>query len=298
MHCRQSGVADHYAENDEHALSIARNLVKHLNRLTPKRLHQGAREPLYPAHELNGIIPLDSRQPFDSREVIARIVDDSDFDEFKPLFGTSLICGFAFIHGYPIGILANNGVLFSESALKGVHFIELCAKRKIPMLFLQNINGFMVGSHYEASGITKHGAKMVMAVANAQVPKLTVITGGSFGAGNYAMCGRAYDPRFLWCWPNARVAVMGGAQASHVLASLKRDKKDKHNQPWSELEEAEFKARLHQQYETQSDAYYASARLWDDGIIAPHDTRNILGLALWIIHHAPIESTLWGIFRM
>ena len=292
VHCRQSGVADHYAQDDQHALLLARTAVTHLNRtilITTKRIT--TREPLYPAEELHGIIPLDPRKPFDIREIIARLVDGSEFDEFKALYGTSLVCGFAHLHGYPLGIIANNGILLSESALKGTHFIELCTQRGIPLLFLQNITGFMVGSKAEISGVAKHGAKMVMAVANARVPKFTVIVGGSFGAGNYAMCGRAYSPRFLWAWPNARVAVMGGEQAAKVLLQI-------NSKGWSLAQEEQFKTQMISEYNTQSDAYYASARLWDDGIIAPQQTRTILSLSLWAAHHAPIEPTQFGVFRM
>ena len=299
VHCRQSGVADYLAENDAHALYLARQAISHLNRtkpLTPSRIE--SREPAYPAEELNGIIPTDARKPFDIREIIARLVDASEFDEFKALFGTTLVCGFAHLYGFPIGIIANNGILFGESALKGTHFIELCTQRKIPLIFLQNITGFMVGSKYETAGIAKHGAKMVTAVANAQVPKLTVIVGGSFGAGNYAMCGRAFDPRFLWSWPNARISVMGGEQAANVLAQVNRDKFKKDGTQWAAADEEMFKNTLREQYETQGNPYYASARLWDDGVIAPCDTRKILGLSLSASLNAPIESTHFGIFRM
>lgn len=296
IHCRQSGVADHYAEHDAHALSLARIAVSHLNRKKPSPLNRvNNREPLYDAKELNGIIPSDPRKPFDIREIIARIVDASELDEFKALYGTTLVCGFAHLFGYPVGIIANNGILFAESALKGTHFIELCSQRKIPLIFLQNITGFMVGSKYEAAGIAKHGAKMVTAVANTQVPKLTVIVGGSFGAGNYAMCGRAFDPRFLWSWPNARIAVMGGEQAAKVLAQINRDKKGSN---WSAEEEERFKAKLRAQYENQGNPYYASARLWDDGVIAPEDTRRVLGLGLSAALNAPIPNTSFGVFRM
>ena len=299
VHCRQSGVADYYAENDEHALHLARTAVAHLNRTKPESLCRiTSREPAYDVHELNGIIPTDPRKPFDIREIIARLVDGSDFDEFKALFGTTLVCGFAHLYGYPIGIIANNGILFGESALKGTHFIELCAQRKIPLVFLQNITGFMVGSKYEAAGIAKHGAKMVTAVANARVPKFTVIVGGSFGAGNYAMCGRAYDPRFLWSWPNARISVMGGEQAANVLAQINRDKHTKHGTTWPTAEEEQFKTTMQTQYEAQGNPYYASARLWDDGVIAPQDTRKILGLGLSAALNAPIQSTCFGVFRM
>ena len=299
VHCRQSGVADYYAENDEHALHLARTAVRHLNRSKPETpCRITSREPTYDPQELDGVIPTDPRKPFDIREIIARIVDGSEFDEFKALFGTTLVCGFAHLYGYPIGIIANNGILFGESALKGAHFIELCTQRNIPLVFLQNITGFMVGSKYEAAGIAKHGAKMVMAVANANVPKFTVIVGGSFGAGNYAMCGRAYDPRFLWSWPNARISVMGGEQAANVLAQVNRDKHAKLGTSWPAAEEELFKANLHTQYEAQGNPYYASARLWDDGVIAPHDTRKVLGLGLSAALNAPIKSTRFGVFRM
>ena len=299
IHCRHSGVADHFADSDRHALHLARNAVKHLNRQNPISLARiENREPLYDAKELNGIIPNDPRKPYDVREIIARLVDASELDEFKALYGTTLVCGFAHLFGYPVGIIANNGILFGESAEKGAHFIELCCQRKIPLIFLQNITGFMVGSKYEASGIAKHGAKMVMAVANAQVPKLTVIVGGSFGAGNYAMCGRAYEPRFLWVWPNARISVMGGEQAANVLATVNRDKHAKHGSAWPLEEEEAFKAKLREQYETQGNPYYASARLWDDGVIAPEDTRRVLGLSLKAALNAPLSSTQFGVFRM
>ncbi len=299
VHCRQSGVADYYAESDEHALHLARASIRNLNRSKPEvRSRIASREPAYDVNELNGIIPTDVRQPFEIREIIARIVDGSEFDEFKALFGTTLVCGFAHLYGYPIGIIANNGILFGESALKGTHFIELCTQRKIPLVFLQNITGFMVGSKYEAAGIAKHGAKMVTAVANAEVPKFTVIVGGSFGAGNYAMCGRAYAPRFLWSWPNARISVMGGEQAANVLAQVTHDKHAKQGTVWSSNEEEQFKTTLREQYEAQGNPYYASARLWDDGVIAPADTRKILGLSLSAALNAPIPSTRYGVFRM
>lgn len=299
IHCRQSGVADYYADNDLHALALARDAVKALNRTKPQSLQRiPSREPLYDAQELYGIIPNDPRKPFDCRDVIARIVDSSEFDEFKALFGSTLVCGFAHLYGYPIGIVANNGILFGESALKGAQFIQICAKRGIPLVFLQNITGFMVGSKYEASGIAKHGAKMVTAVACAEVPKFTVIIGGSFGAGNYAMCGRAYNPRFLWSWPNARISVMGGEQAASVLAEINREKLLKQNKTWSTEEEAAFKEPLRQQFETQGSPYYASARLWDDGVIAPEDTRRILGMSLSASLNAPIGASEFGIFRM
>jgi 3-methylcrotonyl-CoA carboxylase beta subunit len=299
IHCRQSGVADHYAENDSHALQMARVAISHLNRKKPETLCRIiSREPLYEAKELNGIIPSDPRKPFDIREIIARIVDGSEFDEFKALYGTTLVCGFAHLFGYPVGIIANNGILFGESALKGAHFIELCSQRKIPLIFLQNITGFMVGSKYEAAGIAKHGAKMVTAVASTKVPKFTVIVGGSFGAGNYAMCGRAYDPRFLWTWPNSRISVMGGEQAANVLAQVNRDNHNKHGTSWPTEEEENFKANLRAQYEAQGNPYFASARLWDDGVIAPEDTRIVLGLGLSAALNAPILETRFGVFRM
>lgn len=299
IHCRQSGVADHYAENDAHALHLARRCLSHLNRQKPTHLTRiASQEPLYSSQELNGIIPLDPRQPFDCREIIARIVDGSKFDEFKALYATTLVCGFAHLFGYPIGILANNGILFGESALKGTHFIQLCSQRGIPLIFLQNITGFMVGSKYEAAGIAKHGAKMVTAVANTQVPKLTVIVGGSFGAGNYAMCGRAYDPRFLWTWPNARISVMGGEQAANVLAQIHQDKHKQQTSSWTAEEEKTFKTKIQEQYEQQGNPYYASARLWDDGVIAPEDTRIVLGLSLSAALNAPSQPTDFGVFRM
>ena len=299
VHCRHSGVADHYAENDAHALHLARIAIRNLNR---KKIESIARidtvEPLYDQKELNGIVPADPRKPFDIREIIARLVDGSEFDEFKALFGTTLVCGFAHLYGYPVGIIANNGILFSESALKGSHFIELCCQRKIPLIFLQNITGFMVGSKYEASGIAKHGAKMVTAVANANVPKFTVIVGGSFGAGNYAMCGRAYNARFIWTWPNSRISVMGGEQAANVLAQVNKDKYAKQGKNWAAEEEEQFKTQMRAQYEAQGNPYYASARLWDDGVIAPEDTRMVLGLGLAAALNAPVESTRFGVFRM
>jgi 3-methylcrotonyl-CoA carboxylase beta subunit len=299
VHCRTSGVADHYAQNDHHALEIARNIVGNLNRVKPVTMNiQPIVEPAYGAQEIYGVIPKDSRQPFDIREIIARVVDGSNFDEFKALYGTTLVCGFARIFGYPVGIVANNGILFGESAQKGAHFIELCAQRKIPLVFLQNITGFMVGQQYEAGGIAKHGAKMVTAVATAQVPKFTMLIGGSFGAGNYGMCGRAYDPRFLFMWPNARISVMGGEQAAGVLAQVKRDQKDKLGETWSEQEENDFKQPIIDSYEHQGHPYYASARLWDDGIIDPADTRQVLGLAISASLNKPIEDTKFGIFRM
>ena len=296
VHCRQSGVTDHYAQNDGHALSIVRSIVSNLNR--KKNVQLATREALPPkfdAKELYGIIPQDTRKPFDVREVISRIVDNSDFDEFKKLYGETLVCGFAHLFGYPVGIIANNGILFSESALKGAHFVELCCQRKIPLIFLQNITGFMVGRKYETGGIAKDGAKLVHAVSCAQVPKFTVVIGGSFGAGNYGMCGRAFNPRFLWTWPNARISVMGGEQAASVLAQVK---KDTSKTPWTAAEEEAFKKPIREQYETQGHPYYASARLWDDGIIDPADTRMVLGLGLSASLNAPIEEPKFGIFRM
>ncbi|MCH8862210.1 MAG: methylcrotonoyl-CoA carboxylase [Proteobacteria bacterium] len=299
MHSRVSGVTDHLAVDDAQALAQARNIVANLNR--KKSVDLALKEPVeprYPAEEIYGIIPRDKRHPYDVREVIARIVDDSQFDEFKKNYGTTLVTGFAHIFGYPVGIVANNGVLFSESALKATHFVELCAQRKIPLVFLQNITGFMVGQKYEAGGIAKDGAKMVTAVACARVPKFTVIIGGSFGAGNYGMCGRAYGPRFLWMWPNARISVMGGEQAASVLATVKRDGLEARGESWSEADEEAFKAPLREQYELQGHPYYASARLWDDGIIDPADTRMVLGLGLSAALNAPVEDTKFGIFRM
>ena len=298
VHTRITGVADHYARDDAHALSLARRAVANLN--LPPRADPGEApaEPLYDAAEMAGIVPADPRKPYEVREIIARIVDGSRFDEFKALYGATLVTGFARLFGHPVGIIANNGILFSESALKGTHFIEICAKRRIPLIFLQNISGFMVGSKYEAGGIAKHGAKMVTAVACARVPKLTVIIGGSFGAGNYAMCGRAYGPRFLWMWPCARISVMGGEQAASVLAQVKRDNIEAKGGQWSEAEEEAFKAPLRDQYETQGHPYYASARLWDDGVIDPAETRMVLGLGLSAALNAPIEPTEFGIFRM
>jgi 3-methylcrotonyl-CoA carboxylase beta subunit len=299
VHTRQSGVADHYALNDAHALSIARTIVGNLNRV--KRVStvlREPREPLYPTEELRGVIPADTRKPYDVREVIARVVDGSELDEFKQNYGTTLVTGFAHIYGYPIGIVANNGILFSESALKAAHFIELCSQRGIPLLFLQNITGFMVGKKYENSGIARDGAKMVTAVSCARVPKFTMIIGGSYGAGNYGMCGRAYSPRFLWMWPNARVSVMGGAQAASVLATVKRDGIEARGGSWSKEEEEAFKQPILEQYDSNGHPYYASARLWDDGVIAPEDTRRVLGLALSAAFNAPIEATRFGVFRM
>jgi 3-methylcrotonyl-CoA carboxylase beta subunit len=299
MHSRVSGVTDALAENDEDALRLARRAIANLNR--DKQWGSALRSPaapLYPTEDLYAVIPTDTRKPFDVREIIARIVDGSEFDEFKRLYGATLVTGFARLMGYQVGIIANNGILFSESALKGTHFIQLCAQRGIPLIFLQNISGFMIGKRYEAGGIAKDGAKMVNAVACARVPKFTVIIGGSFGAGNYAMCGRAYEPRFLWMWPNARISVMGGEQAASVLAQIKRDGLEAQGKTWSAEEEAAFKDPIRSQYEKQGHPYYASARLWDDGIIDPTDTRKILGLGLSAAMNAPIERTQFGIFRM
>lgn len=299
VHCRTSGVSDHYANNDHHALEIARRSVSRLNRVKNPGLDiREPVEPLYPAEEIYGIIPADSRQPYDVREIIARIVDGSEFDEFKALYGTTLVTGFARIQGYPVGIVANNGILFAESAQKGAHFIELCAQRKIPLLFLQNITGFMVGRQYEAGGIAKHGAKMVTAVATANVPKFTILIGGSFGAGNYGMCGRAYDPNFLFMWPNARISVMGGEQAAGVLAQVKKDQMAARGENWSDEEEAQFKQPIIDDYEHQGHPYYASARLWDDGVIDPADTRRVLGLCLAAATYREPEDTRFGVFRM
>ncbi|WP_152224001.1 carboxyl transferase domain-containing protein [Pseudomonas sp. SCB32] len=299
VHCKTSGVADHYAEDDEHALAIARRCIANLNWTKQGKLNSLApRAPLYASDELYGVIPVDSKQPFDVREIIARLVDGSEFDEFKALFGTTLVCGFAHLHGYPVAILANNGILFAEAAQKGAHFIELACQRGIPLVFLQNITGFMVGQKYEAGGIAKHGAKLVTAVACAQVPKFTVIIGGSFGAGNYGMCGRAYDPRFLWMWPNARIGVMGGEQAAGVLAQVKREQAERAGHALSAEDEAKIKAPILEQYERQGHPYYSSARLWDDGVIDPAQTRDVLGLALSASLNAPIEATRFGVFRM
>ena len=299
VHTRISGVCDHFAENDAHALFIARRIVSNLNRTKPIGLKRGpADEPLYDPSELYGVIPTDTRKPYDVREVIARVVDGSRFDEFKARYGSTLVTGFAELYGYPVGIIANNGILFSESAQKGAHFIELCAQRGIPLIFLQNITGFMVGRKYENAGIARDGAKMVTAVATAQVPKLTLILGGSFGAGNYGMCGRAYSPRFLWMWPNARVSVMGGEQAASVLATVRRDGIEAKGGAWSKEDEEKFKAPIRDQYEAQGHPYYATARLWDDGVFDPADTRRVLGLSLSASLNAPIQPTKFGLFRM
>lgn len=299
VHCRISGVSDYYAEDDTDALQIARRIVGNLNH--QKKINLSLREIEDPAININdiyGIIPADARYPFDVREVIARIVDGSEFDEFKSQYGKTLVCGFAHLYGIPIGIIANNGILFSEAALKGTHFIELCCQRGIPLIFLQNITGFMVGSKVEAEGIAKHGAKLVSAVSCAKVPKFTVIIGGSFGAGNYAMCGRAYEPRFLWMWPNARIGVMGGEQAANVLAQVTREKKERTGESWSQEQEDALKAPILAQYSKQAHSYYSSARLWDDGVIDPIDTRKVLGLSLSAALNAPILPTQFGLFRM
>ncbi len=299
VHTRLSGVADHLAANDHHALQLARQAVARLNRKKPSpfALTDGG-EPLYDTSEINGIIPVDTRKPFDVREIIARIVDRSEFDEFKARFGSTLVTGFASIYGMPVGIIANNGILFSESAQKGAHFIELCAQRKIPLVFLQNITGFMVGRKYENEGIARHGAKLVTAVATAAVPKFTILIGGSFGAGNYGMCGRAYSPRLLFMWPNARISVMGGEQAASVLATVRREGIEAKGGQWSAEEEQAFKDPIRAQYEKEGHPYYATARLWDDGIILPSDTRRVLGLGLSAAMHAPIADTRFGVFRM
>ena len=299
VHTRLSGVADHMAENDAHALELVRSSIKNINKNKHLYIHRTtACEPLLNAADLDGVIPLNPRALFDMREIIARIVDGSEFDEFKARYGTTLVTGFARIDGWPVGIVANNGILFSESAVKGAHFIELCCQRNVPLVFLQNITGFMVGSKAETGGIAKDGAKMVTAVACARVPKFTVIVGGSYGAGNYGMCGRAFSPRFLWMWPNARISVMGGEQAAGVLAQIKRDTLEKSGASWSIEDEAAFKAPILEQYARQSSARYASARLWDDGIIAPQDTRHMLSLGLAAAACAPIEPTRFGVFRM
>jgi 3-methylcrotonyl-CoA carboxylase beta subunit len=299
VHTRVSGVADHLADDDRHALELARRAMANLNRVAQAPLKRGnPREPAYDRSELYGVIPENPRSPFDVREIIARLVDASEFDEFKARYGATLVCGLAHIDGFPVGIVANNGILFSESALKGTHFIELCCQRGIPLVFLQNISGFMVGAKYEAGGIAKDGAKMVTAVACARVPKFTAIVGGSFGAGNYGMCGRAFGPRFLWAWPNARIAVMGGEQAATVLAQVKRQGLETGGAQWSAEEETAFKAPLLEQYAQQSSAWYATARLWDDGVIDPADTRRVLAQAISASLNAPMEKTVFGVFRM
>ncbi|MFC4258994.1 carboxyl transferase domain-containing protein [Marinobacter lacisalsi] len=299
VHCNVSGVADHLTHTEEEALERARRCIANLNHQKKNHLTtRSIRDPLYDPGELHGVVPADLRTPYDVHEVIARLVDASEFDEFKAGYGTTLVCGFAHLYGHPVGIVANNGILFSESALKGAHFIELCSQRGIPLIFLQNITGFMVGKQAEHGGIAKNGAKMVTAVACARVPKFTVIIGGSFGAGNYGMCGRAYNPRFLWMWPNARIAVMGGEQAAGVLADVKRTGLERKGKSWSDDEEQAFKQPIIDQFEEQSNPYYASARLWDDGIIDPADTRQVLGLALTASLNAPAEDTRFGVFRM
>ena len=299
VHSRVSGVTDHMARDDPHALALARRAIGHLNR--QKRVDLACRPPAEPPHdprELYGVVPRDTRTPYDVREVIARVVDGGEFDEFKRLYGETLVTGFAHLQGYPVGIVANNGILLSESALKGAHFIELCGQRRIPLIFLQNITGFMVGRKYEAGGIAKDGAKMVTAVSCAAVPKITVIIGGSFGAGNYGMCGRAFGPRFVWMWPNARISVMGGEQAASVLAQVRRDNIEKGGKRWSKAQEAAFKRPILDQYETQGHPYYATARLWDDGVIDPAETRTVLALSLSAALNAPIEDSRFGVFRM
>ena len=299
VHARISGVADHYAMDDVHAIAIARSIVANLNTRKPESVVlRDPRDPLYDASELEALVPTDLKKQYDIREVIARLVDGSEFDEFKALYGTTLVTGFAHLWGMPVGIIGNNGILFSESAVKGAHFIELCAQRKIPLLFLQNISGFMVGRQYESGGIAKDGAKLVTAVATAQVPKITLVVGGSFGAGNYGMCGRAYSPRFLFMWPNARISVMGGEQAASVLATIRRDNFKADGKNWNAKDEEAFKAPIRAKYEEEGNPYYASARLWDDGIILPSETRRVLGLALSASLNAPIPDTRFGVFRM
>ena len=299
VHTRLSGVADQLAQNDPHALGMARQVVAHLNTVKPAQLAIGdSVEPHYAPHELYGVIPTDTRKPFDVREVIARIVDGSEFDEFKPRYGTTLVTGFARIYGMPVGIIANNGVLFSESALKATHFIELCNLRSVPLIFLQNITGFIVGRDYERAGIAKDGAKMVHAVANSVVPKFTVVIGGSFGAGNYGMCGRAYDPRLLWMWPNARISVMGGPQAAHVLSTVKRDQLAREGKPFTDEDERALKEPILAKYEAEGSPYYSTARLWDDGVIDPASTRTMLALGLSAALNAPIAEPRFGVFRM
>jgi 3-methylcrotonyl-CoA carboxylase beta subunit len=299
LHTRVSGVADHFALDDRHALALTRRVVRNLNRR--KQVDLDLRDPvapLYPAEEIYGIVGTDLKRPFEMREVIARLVDGSEFDEFKTRYGDTLVTGFAHLHGYPVGILANNGILHSDSAMKGAHFIELCCQRRIPLIFLQNITGFMVGRKAEAEGIAKHGAKLVTAVSCAQVPKFTVLTGGSYGAGNYGMCGRAYDPTLMWMWPNARISVMGGDQAANVLAMVKEDGLAREGKNWTEEEAEAFKEPIRARYEKQGHPYYASARLWDDGVIDPAQTRDVLGLGISAALNAPITETRFGVFRM
>jgi 3-methylcrotonyl-CoA carboxylase beta subunit len=299
VHTRVSGVADHLAQNDAHALYLARRIVANFNRIAPNQVRlEPSEEPRYDPQEIYGVIPRDTRKPYDVREIIARVVDGSRFDEFKVRYGATLVTGFAHLFGMPVGIVANNGILFSESAQKGAHFIELCAQRNVPLLFLQNITGFMVGRKYESGGIAKDGAKMVTAVATAQVPKITMLIGGSFGAGNYGMCGRAYSPRFLWMWPNARISVMGGEQAAAVLATVRRDGIEAKGASWSSGDEEGFKGQIRAQYEAQGNPYYATARLWDDGVIDPAQARRVLGLSLGAALNAPIAPTRFGVFRM
>ena len=299
VHTRISGVADHLAENDSHALYIARHIVSNLNRTKPNGVtFATSEEPLYDPQEIYGVIPQDTKKPYDVREIIARVVDGSRLDEFKTRYGATLVTGFAHLYGMPVGIVANNGILFGESAQKGAHFIELCAQRGVPLLFLQNITGFMVGRKVENAGIAKDGAKMVTAVATVKVPKITMLIGGSFGAGNYGMCGRAYSPRFLWMWPNARISVMGGEQAASVLATVRRDGIEAKGGKWSAEEEQAFKAPLLAQYDEQGHPYYATARLWDDGVVDPAQTRRVLGLSLSAALNAPIATTTFGLFRM
>ncbi|KAI9313625.1 methylcrotonoyl-CoA carboxylase beta chain [Dichotomocladium elegans] len=299
LHCRTSGVTDHYALDDEHALVLARRVVGTLNRVKTHQLDvRPVEEPLYSPDEIGGIVGDNLRKPFDSKDIIARLVDGSRFAEFKEHYGSTLVTGFAHLHGYPVGILANNGILFSEASLKGAHFIELCSQRGIPLVFLQNITGFMVGSAAEAGGIAKNGAKLVTAVSCAKVPKFTVITGGSYGAGNYGMCGRAFSPRFMWMWPNARISVMGGEQSANVLAQITREAKEKRGETWSKEEQEAFMEPIRKKYETEGHPYFSSARLWDDGVINPRDTRDVLGLALSASLNAPIEKTKFGVFRM
>jgi len=299
VHCRTSGLTDHYAEDDYHALQITRQIIRKLNRKKQSQQESiDSKEPKYPADDIYGIIPQNPKESYDAREIIARLVDGSDFDEYKALYGVTLITGFAHLYGQPVGIIANNGVLFSESAIKGANFIQICAQRKIPLIFLQNITGFMVGEKYESEGIAKHGAKMVNAVSCAKVPKLTVIIGGSFGAGNYGMCGRAYDPRFLFMWPNARISVMGGEQAAGVMIQIKQAQMEKQGKHWDAEEQQVFKQKIIDQYEHQGHPYYASARLWDDGVIDPADTRFVLGMSLMASLNKPIEDSHFGVFRM
>jgi len=299
IHTRLSGVADTLADNDQHALALAREAIRNINRTAAcSVVRQSIEEPLYDPEEIPGIVPAELKTPYDIREVLARVVDGSRFDEFKSRYGTTLVCGFAHLHGIPVGIIANNGVLFSESAIKGAHFIQLCSQRKIPLVFLQNITGFMVGQKYESEGIARHGAKLVTAVATSQVPKITLLVGGSFGAGNYGMAGRAYSPRFLWTWPNSRISVMGGEQAAGVLATVKRDALERKGEKWSSDDESAFKQPTIDMFEEQSHPLYASARLWDDGIVDPRKTREVLALSLTASLNAPIEDTRFGVFRM